>query len=46
MLLCCAVSCCRTMTIIKDTTYVNYKYQPQLGWYRPTIFYVSPNIAS
>ncbi len=29
------------MTIIKDMTYVNYKYQPQLGWYRPTIFYVS-----
>ncbi|PRW44355.1 G8 domain-containing [Chlorella sorokiniana] len=29
----------RTMTIIKDTTFVNYKYQPQLGYYRMAVFY-------
>jgi hypothetical protein len=29
------------MTVIKDTTFVNYKYQPNLGWYRPSVFYVS-----
>lgn len=29
------------MTVIKDTTYVNYKYRPELGWYRPAVFYVS-----
>lgn len=30
----------RTMTIIKDTTFANYKWQPQLGYYRMAVFYV------
>lgn len=30
----------RTMTIIKDTTFANYKWQPQLGNYRMAVFYV------
>ncbi|KAL4433088.1 hypothetical protein ABPG77_006515 [Micractinium sp. CCAP 211/92] len=29
----------RTMTIIKDTTFANYKWQPQLGNYRMAVFY-------
>lgn len=28
------------MTIIKDTTFANYKWQPQLGYYRMSVFYV------
>ena len=35
----------RTMTIIADTTFVNYKYQPQLGFNRPQVFYVSGGAA-
>jgi hypothetical protein len=31
----------RTMTIIKDVTFVNYKWQPQLGNDRMCVFYVS-----
>ena len=31
----------RTMTIIVDTSFVNFKYQPQLGFNRPQVFYVS-----
>lgn len=30
------------MTIIKDWTFANYKYKPQLGYYAPSVFYVSP----
>ena len=31
----------RTQTIIKDSSFVNYKYQPQLGNNRQCVFYVS-----
>lgn len=47
---CTALYCCtvvlqwydtRTMTIIKDATFANYKWQPQLGFHRMSVFYVS-----
>lgn len=31
----------RTMTIIKDVAFANYKWQPQLGDHRMCVFYVS-----
>lgn len=30
-----------TQTIIADTTFANYTYQPSLGTFRPSVFYVS-----
>ncbi|KAI3430644.1 hypothetical protein D9Q98_005237 [Chlorella vulgaris] len=29
----------RTMTVIKDVTFANYVWQPQLGFYRMSVFY-------
>lgn len=29
------------MTVIKDVTFANYVWQPQLGFYRMSVFYVS-----